>query len=374
MDRTSALDRLSPLIEAAAAVVGETDLGDVLRRLVAEAMSKTRARYAALGVLGDHGVLSDFLFEGIHPDLAREIGHLPTGKGVLGTVIRERKALILDTISDHPDSIGFPAHHPPMKTFLGVPIKVGETIFGNLYLTEKEGGFVEADLEVVQALGRIAGAAIQTARLQDRLRQVAVIEDRQRIARDLHDSVIQDLFAVGLSLQGLTRRIDDADTAGLVDEAVDRLDASVNSLRKYIFELKDTSKPSITLDERLQDLVSRMGSAYPATVQLSIDWIGSTRADDEIVLLLQEALSNSLRHAEAETVEIKLTDDQHDVVLQVSDDGVGFEPADVESGMGIPNMRSRVERLGGVMLLASKPGEGTAIEIRLPVKHPDDQS
>lgn len=370
MNDTAAVDRLSTLIGSAAAVVGEVDLGEVLRRLITEAMSATGARYAALGVIGEHGVLSDFLFEGIDPDLAAEIGHLPTGRGVLGTVIREKEPLILESISDHPDSYGFPPNHPPMTNFLGVPITAGDSTFGNLYLTDKKGGFTDEDLGVVEALSHIAGAAIQTARLQERLRLVAVVEDRQRIARDLHDSVIQDLFAVGLGLQGLTRRIDDPDTARLVDDAVDRLDTSVNSLRRYIFELKDPTHPALGLDERLQDLVSRMGSAYPSAVRLSLDWLGPTNADDEIVMVVQEALSNSLRHAESDWVEITLTDDDENVVIQVIDNGIGFDASDVAGGMGIANMRSRVQRLGGVMTIDSAKGEGTRIEVRLPVKQP----
>lgn len=375
MDRTVALDRLTPLIESAAGVVGEADLSRLLKRLVLEAMNATGARYAALGVIGDHGTLSDFLYEGVDPELAEEIGHLPTGQGVLGTVIRENEPLILESISDHPDSFGFPEHHPPMETFLGVPVSVGESTFGNLYLTEKrEGPFDKEDQRLVEALGRIAGAAIQTARLQERLRSVAVVEDRQRIARDLHDSVIQDLFAVGLGLQGLTQKIGDTDTARLLDDAVDRLDAAVNALRRYIFELKDTSQPIVGLDERLQDLVSRMGSAYPSSVQLSIDWMGQSEADDEIVMLVQEALSNALRHAGAEHIDVTITDDAHEVVLCVEDDGRGFSPAEIGDGMGIANMRSRIERMGGVMTVDTELDEGTTVEVRLPVKRSGDSS
>ncbi len=371
MDRSAALDRLSPLIESAATVVGEVDLGKVLRRLISEAMAATEARYAALGVIGEHGVLSDFLYEGIDTDLAAKIGRLPTGRGVLGTVIRDKKALLLEKISDHPDSYGFPPNHPPMTNFLGVPITVGDSTFGNLYLTDKEGGFDDDDRRVVEALAHIAGSAIQTARLQERLKLVAVIEDRQRIARDLHDSVIQDLFAVGLGLQGLTFRIDDPDTARMVDDAVDRLDKSVNSLRRYIFELKDPSQPTLTLDERLQDLVSRMGSAYPSTARLSMEYLKSTTADDEIVMLVQEGLSNSLRHSGSDWVNVTIAEDGRDVLLRIEDNGVGFDPTGIDRGMGLSNMRSRVQRLGGVMSVDSKVGAGTTLEIRLPVKQTD---
>src|SRR5262245_29141977 len=255
MAQGTSLDRFSELIEAAAGVVGETDLERVLRRLVTEAMTATGARYAALGVLGEHGVLSEFLYEGISTDEAGLIGHLPTGKGVLGTVIRENRTIRLDEIGSHPDTSGFPSHHPEMTSFLGVPVAVGDMAFGNLYLTEKEGGFSDDDVMVIEALSRIAGAAVRTARLQERLRRVAVVEDRQRIARDLHDSVIQDLFAVGLGLQGVSQIVDDSRLAATIVEAVDRLDEAVETLRSYIFDLRQIEESSPSLEDRLVDLV-----------------------------------------------------------------------------------------------------------------------
>lgn len=373
MTDTSGLTRLAPLIAEAASVVGEADLSKVLRILVAEVMSATGAPYVALGVIGEHQVLSDFIYEGITKDEADRIGHLPTGRGVLGTVIRENQTIILERISDHPDSVGFPADHPPMEAFLGVPVSVGEDTFGNLYLTDKKGGFTDDDIAVVQALGRIAGAAIQTARLQSRLRQVAVIEDRHRIARDLHDSVIQDLFAVGLGLQALSTRVAEPGIAELLDSAIDTLDESVNTLRRYVFELKETTRPTDGLDERIQALAARMGSAYPANVRLSIQDFGRHEPDDELMLIVTEALSNALRHSHAENVEIKLERDGGELVLQVVDDGVGLELGETRGGgMGIANMRTRARGLGGQVTIEGRPGNGTTVEVRFPVSEPPD--
>lgn len=362
------LDRIAPLIAEAAAVEGEADLGRVLRTLVAEVMTATGAPYVAMGVIGEHQVLSDFVFQGITKEEADRIGHLPTGRGVLGTVIRENQTIILESIADHPDSIGFPEHHPPMDAFLGVPVSVGGEPFGNLYLTDKEGGFTDEDVAVVQALGRIAGAAIQTARLQTRLRHVAVMEDRHRIARDLHDSVIQDLFAVGLGLQGLTSRVADDAIAELLDSSIDTLDEAVNRLRRYVFELRDTARPSTGIDERIQALVARMGSAYPATVRLTLDEFESRDSDDELLLVVTEALSNALRHSQAENVDIHLGRSGDDLVLTVTDDGIGFEESEAfGQGMGLANMRTRAQGLGGSMEVRSTPGEGTVVEIRFPI-------
>lgn len=361
------LNRLTPLIAEAASVEGEADLGRMLRTLVSEVMAATSAPYVAMGVIGEHQVLQDFVYEGVSPEEADLIGHLPTGRGVLGTVIRDNETIVLASIKDHPDSVGFPPNHPPMETFLGVPVAAGGESFGNLYLTDKEGGFTEEDIAVVQALGRIAGAAIQTARLQKRLRHVAIVEDRHRIARDLHDSVIQDIFAVGLGLQALSARVDDSDVRALLDDSIDTLDESVNELRRYVFELRDTVVPSVGIDERIQALVARMGSAYPTRVELTVEPMGH-EAEDDLILLVTEALSNALRHAHAENVTVELTATEEEIVLRVTDDGHGFDVSEQGSaGMGLMSMRTRALGLGGEMTVESERGKGTTVLVRAPI-------
>lgn len=373
MTQAPGITRLTPLIAKAASVAGDRDLGEVLRTLVAEAMSSTGAPYAALGVVGEHGALSEFIYEGMSIEQATAIGHPPVGKGVLGTVIRERQNLVLDSIASHPDSVGFPANHPPMGSFLGVPITIGDGVFGNIYLTNKPGGFTEEDLVVVSALSRIAGAAIQTARLQSRLRRMAVIEDRQRIARDLHDSVIQDLFAVGLNLQGLSTKLEDAAAEAELNTSIDTLDQAVSALRRYIFELRATEQPSPHLDERIQQLTARMGRAYPAKVVLSLEDVRGGPWDDEVVFLATEALSNALRHARADHVDVELIQDEANLTLAVTDDGVGFDITSEVSGMGLANLRSRAKSLGGTVHIVSEPGMGTRVELRLPFRPAEHQ-
>jgi len=370
MSQPEGVTRLTPLIADAVSVADEGDLGKVLRSLALEAKRATGARYVALGIIGRHGVLSEFIYEGISPEVAADIGHPPTGRGVLGTVIRDNESLLVDEISQHQDSVGFPPHHPPMSAFLGVPVAVAGEAFGNLYLTEKDGGFSREDMAIVEALSRIAGAAVQTARLQSRLRRVAVVEDRQRIARDLHDSVIQDLFAVGLGLQGLGARIEEADTAALLDDAIDTLDESVNKLRRYVFELRDSTLPAVGLDERLKLVVARMGSAYPVNVRLTLDYAQSGEWDNDIVLLTTEALSNALRHSRAENVEVSLSREGNDIVLRVSDDGTGFDPGADRIGMGLVNMSARAKMLHGSIRVHSELGHGATVEARLPMTQP----
>lgn len=365
------LNRIASLIEGAAAVVGETDLEHLLRRLVTEARAMTGAPYAALGVIGEHGVLSDFIYEGIDESRANIIGHLPTGRGVLGTVIRENITIVLDAIADHPDSVGFPPNHPMMITFLGVPVAVADRAFGNLYLTDKKDGFTDDDVVAIEALSRIAGAAVQTARLQSRLKRLAIVEERQRIARDLHDSVIQDLFAVGLSLQTLSTRVDDSGAAEMLDDSVDRLDLAVNALRDYIFELKDT--PQIApLAERLQELVARMGTAYPARVSLAIGDLSTYPAtvDEALLLLSSEALSNALRHSQGANVNIELSQSEDEILLEVRDDGLGFQQERLSRGMGLANMRARAAAFGGELVVDTNPGVGTTVTVHLPWSPP----
>lgn len=370
MTPATSVGRISALIQAAAAVVGESDLDQLLRRLVTEARLVTGARYAALGVLGEHGVLTDFIHEGVSAERARDIGNPPTGRGVLGIVVRERRTIRLDSITEHPDAYGFPQHHPVMTSFLGVAITAGAQAFGNLYLTDKEGGFTDEDVAFIEALSRIAGAAVHTARLQERLRRVAVVEDRERIARDLHDTVIQDLFAVGLALQGLSERVSDSPSGDILDDAVDQLDHSVEALRAYIFQLRVGGAPRLDLDERLQELVARMGSAYPATVRLEVDVepIEDHQVEDEVMKVVTEALSNALRHAAAGNVEVSVNSADRVFRVVVSDDGAGFDPAVPVDGMGLSNIRTRAVRLGGTCDVRSTAGHGTVVEVTLPFR------
>ena len=362
-----AVTRLSPLLEQAAAVGGTADLDHLLRTLVSEARVATGARYAALGVLGEHGVLSDFIYDGITEEQALLIGPPPSGRGVLGTLIHHRQPLVLDVIGNHPDSVGFPEHHPPMTTFLGVPIAAGDESFGNLYLTEKEGGFTEDDLAAVTALSHIAGSAIHSARLQSRLRRIAVVEDRQRIARDLHDSVIQDLFAVGLGLQAIAATVDETVAAGL-NSAIDTLDSAVVALRQYIFELRESPRPAERLEERVREVVERMASAYSTRVELTVDGVHQGPWAEDAVLLTTEALSNALRHGRAEMIRIMFRIEGDHQVIEIVDDGVGFDPGQVSSGMGLSSMKTRALATGGWAEVESEPEEGTLVRAHLPIR------
>lgn len=368
MSSHNRVQRLSMLIDAAAAVVGEVELDQVLRRLVSEARRATGAKYAALGVLGSHGVLTDFIHEGLEPDVAGAIGAPPLGRGVLGTVVREGKTIVVDDISTHPDYYGFPEGHPAMTSFLGVPVRAGRSTFGNLYLTEKEGGFDDSDVAVIEALALIAGSAVNTARLRDRLAAMEIVEDRDRIARDLHDSIIQDLFAIGLSLQGLSERTSDETTTNLLDDAVDRLDSAVGTLRRYIYELKTSDDLRRSFPDQVEDLVAHLSGPYSAAVAVQVDARGEsleTRTAEEALKLVTEALSNALRHSAASEIRVESKIAGGELTLTVADDGQGFDVETVERGMGLLNMAERARRLGGSVDVSSSPA-GTTVTIRIP--------
>jgi signal transduction histidine kinase len=194
-----------------------------------------------------------------------------------------------------------------------------------------------------------------------------VIEDRQRIARDLHDSVIQDIFAVGLGLQSIVSRLDDEGMTESLNDAIDTLDASVAALRRYIFELRDSRPPATDFDQRIQDVVSRMGAVYPARVELEIENVEEGPWADDVVLLVTEALSNALRHSRSEEVRVLVTKEANDLVIEVIDRGAGFRTTDVGRGLGLASMRARAESHGGRAEVHSEPGEGTRVRVRIPV-------
>jgi signal transduction histidine kinase len=359
---------LAALVEAAVAVASQPDLGAVLDTTLGRAREATGASYAALGVIGDHGVLIDFKYLGIDEETARSIGRLPTGRGVLGTLIRNPHPIRLDDLHRHADSIGFPANHPPMYTFLGVPVRIGATVYGNLYLTEKPGGFTEEDEIMVESLAAIAGAAIATADLQARLTHLALVADRERIARDLHDAVIQDLFGVGLSLQAMAMRLDDEAEAGKLVESVDRLDEAIRSLRSFVFELQ-TVDAGPSAGDHLARFVAGLPVPDGIDVAVSIaSDLGHVEARrlKEIEHIIQEAVSNAVRHSGADRVEVRVDPGPTALGVVVSDEGVGFDPDQAIRGFGLDNIRDRAERAGGHLDVESAPGAGTTVRVELP--------
>jgi signal transduction histidine kinase len=357
------------LVRAAAQVAGAAELTDTLEAIVHTGMDLTGAQYGALGVLGSHGFLTEFVHAGLKPGVAEKIGAPPAGHGLLGTITREATGIRSDHISEHPDSVGFPEDHPTMENFLGVPIRVGESVYGNLYLTDKEGGFTEDDMALIEALATIGGAAIATARMSRRLRTVAIVEDRERIARDLHDAIIQDIFAVGLGLQAAAHRVQDPELAVELGEAATRLDEAITSLRRFIFDLRPPVWAQRRVRDELADLTESLAEPHDTEVQLlfrgEVDDLPD-RLVDEVLPIVRESLSNALRHAEASHVSVMVNRRSDHVIVRTIDDGRGFDAEATTNGMGLTNLRTRAGSLGGVIEITTAPGEGTTVEVTLP--------
>lgn len=366
-------ERLQGLAEAAAALAGELSLDAVLQATVEGARAATGARYVALGVVGQDETLSRFIYTGMDEDAVERIGHLPRGKGLLGLLIRDPRVIRTDDIASHPASYGFPPGHPPMRSFLGAPVRSRGRVYGNLYLTEKPGGFEQPDEELVVVLAAQAGAAIENAQLAERLQSLAVQDERDRISRDLHDGVIQTLFSIGMGLEsarGLTAT-DPARVDERLDSTVDALDGVIRELRNYIFRLRPQQAASMGLSRGLTELARE--HEVNALVRPHLDLAAGmdARVPEEMVpdvlQVVREALSNTAKHAGAATVRVSARLDDGALTVEVADEGIGFTPARRQVGRGLDNMRERAAALGADLGVHAAPGEGTTVRLRIPL-------
>ncbi len=362
---------LRQLLDAVMTVGSNLDLASVLQHIIQSAVDLVDARYGALGVLDESATgLSQFITVGLDDETYRAIGVLPKGHGILGLLILEPKPIRLPDLHEHPDSYGFPPNHPPMKSFLGVPIRVRDQVFGNLYLTDKTTAevFTDIDEELVVALAAAAGVAIENARLHLRVRELALLEDRERIARDLHDTVIQRLFATGLRLQGAARLAERPEVAERITQAVDDLDLTVKHIRTAIFGLEASRRAAGGLRQRILALSGEAAGALGFDPRVLFDGpVDSTpeQVAVELLAVLREALSNVARHAHASRVDVDVVADG-DVMLRVVDDGRGLPSERRAAGRGMLNMQARAAVLGGTMIAHSGAPSGTVLEWRVP--------
>ena len=540
--------RLSALVDAGLALAGDLDLDSLLQRIADLSREVLDAKYGAVGVIGPHGELIRFVYSGIDEKTAHEIGDLPNGRGVLGALIEENRPLRLREISQHPRSFGFPAHHPPMNTFLGVPIVVRGRVFGRLYLTEKAEGaeftkdderialtfaaqagvalenarlydevrdrseelgrrvaelssverladliitshepaellrsiideaaqltnakaavvslldeetgelvvretsgasiqpgerirpgsskghavlarrkgeivpllendaevhqgtvrklggpksgafvpmvlrgrdmgafavydradgqpFDEADLLILQTVANYTAVALENERLTEALRDLAVLEERERISKELHDGVIQSIYSVGLSLQGsltLLKR-DPSKAEERVDAAIAELDNVVRDVRSYIFELQpkmvEEKGFSAAISELVRDL--EVNTLAHATIDLDEVACAAIAATGKAHLLqfVRETLSNIARHAQASEVEVSCGFLGDHIELRIEDDGVSFDPASVKRGQGLTNMEDRAVQLEGRLEITPRQPKGTSHVLSIP--------
>jgi len=552
MAKAPAERQLNALVEAGMVLASELDLEMLLQRIADLSREVVGASYGAVGVVGKAGDLARFVYSGIDKETADKIGELPSGRGVLGALLEQNKPLRLPEISEHPRSYGFPPHHPPMHTFLGVPIVVRGTVFGRLYLTEKVGerGFTKDDERIAMTLAAQAGVAIENARLYDEvqtrsaqlmrrmneissverladllisggslddvlrsaadearnltnasrstlllldhitgdlvidqitgvsepddfigtrlgpgkskahavlkrrkadivndltmdpevdsatirrlgsprsgafvpimvgerelgalavydrddekpfsnddlailqilanqvaialendrlseaLRDMAVLEERERIAKELHDGVIQSIYSVGLALQGshsLMSRDPDLATKR-IDQSIAELDNVVRDVRSYIFELRPKVVEEQGLEEAIRLLVRDLEVNTLAHTILELD--GETCSslapgqEHHVVQIVREVLSNIARHSQASEVSVAVQTAGDDFRLSISDDGIGFDPAEVERGNGLNNVEQRSVALAGAISIARREPKGMHFELRFPI-------
>jgi signal transduction histidine kinase len=365
--------RSDALVQAGLVLASELSLPSILQKIVELACQVADARYGALGVLDPDGrMIQAFITHGVTEEERSAIGNIPVGRGILGVLITEAAPLRLTKIQNDPRSVGFPANHPPMTSFLGVPVKVRDRVYGNLYLTEKRGAaeFTEDDQEAVVTLAAQAGVAIENARLHEDLRRLAVLEDRERIAQELHDGVIQSLFAVGMGLQAAGAMADDPETVrGRLDAAVSDVDRVIRDLRNYIFGLGG-GPADRELSRALHGLADELRRGSDIAVRVEVDPAAAgalaSRATD-IVQFAREALTNAVRHSGAATVSLVISWDDSSFLLEIEDDGKGFDPEAAEGrGRGLGNLRARAQTLGADLALHSEPGRGTRVRLRVP--------
>lgn len=364
--------RLAELLDAVLLVASDLSLPAVLPRIVEAATNLVDAQYGALGVIGSDGRLAEFVTVGSTPEMIDAIGIRPEGKGVLGLLVRDPRALRLADVSRHPDACGFPPGHPTMRSFLGVPVHLRDDVFGNLYLCDKQSSteFSEEDEALVVALAAVAGMAIENARLFARLGEAAVVSDRERIARDLHDKVIQRLFATGMSLQATSRQAVLPDIAARVDQAVDELDETIREIRSTIFALEP--HPASGRGVRIEiltlaaDAADRLGFDPHVHFDGPVDHTVSGELAEQLLATVRESLSNVVRHAGATTLDVVVRADAN-LTLRVIDDGVGIDHADNTEGNGLRNLAERAMRLGGTCTVSSPPRGGTIIEWLVPL-------
>ena len=362
----------SGLLEAILSIASDLELEGVLKRIVTAACELTDAKYGALGVLNATGdELAQFVTYGLSTAQEAMIGDRPKGHGVLGLLISDPRPLRLADLATHEKSFGFPPNHPPMHSFLGVPIRVRGLVFGNLYLTEKRSQpeFSAGDERLLSSLAAAAGVAIDNARLHQRLGELALYADRERIARDLHDTVIQRLFAIGLSLQGLSRVVDPPSAGARIEAAVDELDLTIADIRSTVFALQARSDNGVRAEITRVVTEARevLGFLPRVSFEGPLDTVAGADLTEAAAAVVREALTNAARHARATSIEVVVIASSQEFLVKISDDGIGIRRASSRTGHGLRNMASRAERLGGSLDVRSEPGEGTAITWRVPL-------
>ncbi|HET7736980.1 MAG TPA: GAF domain-containing protein [Tepidiformaceae bacterium] len=354
-------------------LVGISSLPEVLRRLAARAREITNSEYAAISTFDDAGVLDRFVFTGISESEAHRLGQPPTGRGLLGDLVRHDRPLRLDDLTTHPSFTGWPEGHPDMTVFLGVPIRAAGATIGSLYMTRTRGAepFTTGDEIAAGMMALQAAVSVSTALARERIGRLALLEERVRIAHDLHDGTIQALYAIGLEVDSLGRSegMSDAARTGL-EGCVEHINHLISDIRTYIHVLEaetpagppDFSRDiAFILRQLVPEGVDTITSISASTVQQL-----EPRDVEDLTYIAREAVSNAIRHGSPAKIAVDLRESPTEITLTIQDNGLGFDTATVRHGLGSVTMRTRVSRLGGELTLLSIPGMGTTVRVQIP--------
>ena len=359
------------LSDVVLALASEHEVEPVLQKLVHAARELGGARYAALGIPDGEGAFSSFITSGMSDELIAAMGPLPRTHGMLGAMLESPDPHRAEDLREDPRFRGWwPRAHPQMRSFLGVPIVARGEVIGALYLTEKDGGFSAGDEKLISLLAAHAAIAIENARLHERSRELSIVEERNRLARELHDNVTQRLFGVALAAESASTLLErDRDAAAAEIARVGELArGAMEELRAVVFELRPGSLEAEGLATVLRKHVDVLRKVSGRAIDLRVGEVPrlpSGRAA-QVFRIAQEALGNALRHAEAEQIRVQLENGSGRLVLSVADDGCGFDPGAVRGKrLGLTSMDERATELGGTLTVTSS-ATGTTVRLEVP--------
>jgi signal transduction histidine kinase len=366
--------RLAALNEAALAIAGDLDLNRVLEKILKTAARLVGARYGALGIPDGRGGFGRFLTVGISEQRADRIGALPRAHGVLGALVSKGKPIRSRDIRRHPDFSWYPEHHPEMVEFLGVPIRHRDAVLGNLFFSGARGGvFTAEDQKLVEMLAAHAGVAIATAQLYADAQRLATLEERSRVARELHDAVSQTLFSLVLEARAAADHVqtDPQASAAHLTQVQQRAAGALEEMRNLVQALQPRSLERDGLAETLRDHVDGLRQIHQAAIEARIDEVDRLSPDEQLAVLriAQEALHNAVKHAGAVPIHLDLRHAPDATRLVVRDEGPGFDVktmARTRRTVGLHAMRDRAHGIGANLTIESRAGGGSVIRLTLP--------
>lgn len=373
------LKRLAEMAVTSEILATSEDLAEILLRLAQRAREVTDAHYAAISTFDDEGTLTRFIYDGMSEEQARRLGDPPKGRGLLGELVKHDRPIRLENVHESPSFTGWPAGHPDMAVFLGVPIRAGGRTIGSLYMTREAGSppFSDTDEAAAAVLSLQAAVSVAYAMARERHGRLFLLEERARIAHDLHDGTIQSLYALGLECDALSSR---PDFPGEVKEAlggaVKRINELIADIRSYITML-EASTP-LAQPELTRDLAFVIRQMVPPKIATVVNIAAAAlqeltaRESEDLLYIAREALSNAVRHGAPTKIAVDLRQTDDATVLTIQDNGTGFEQDSTRRGLGSVTMRTRCERLGADLTVIPIPGMGTTVRVAIPRRYEED--